>query len=127
MKWTPDKIKSLKNKDKWIALTAYDSITAKWSDDEAVPLILVGDSLGMTALGYDSTLPVTMDDMLHHTKAVTRSVDKALVVADMPFMSYQSSVEDGIRNAGLFIKDQCRRCEDRRRYFSFAINRISCK
>ena len=105
MKWTPDKIKSLKNKDKWIALTAYDSITAKWSDDEAVPLILVGDSLGMTALGYDSTLPVTMDDMLHHTKAVTRSVDKALVVADMPFMSYQSSVEDGIRNAGLFIKD----------------------
>ena len=68
MKWTPDKIKSLKNKDKWVALTAYDSITAKWSDDEAVPLILVGDSLGMTTLGYDSTLPVTMDDMLHTQK-----------------------------------------------------------
>lgn len=105
MKWTPDKIKSLKNKDKWIALTAYDSITASWLNDESIPLILVGDSLGMTALGYDSTLPVTMDDMLHHTKAVTRIVDKSLVVADMPFMSYQSSIEEGIRNAGFFIKD----------------------
>ena len=105
MKWTPDKIKSLKGKDKWIALTAYDSITASWIDEASVPLALVGDSLGMTILGYDNTLPVTMDDMLHHTKAVSRTIKKSLIVADMPFMSYQSSIENGIKNAGLFIKD----------------------
>ena len=68
-------------------------------------LALVGDSLGMTILGYDNTLPVTMNDMLHHTRAVSRTIKKSLIVADMPFMSYQSSIENGIKNAGLFIKD----------------------
>ncbi|MDQ3986291.1 MAG: 3-methyl-2-oxobutanoate hydroxymethyltransferase [Actinomycetota bacterium] len=86
-------------------LTAYEALTARLIDEAGVPLILVGDTLGMVVLGHDSTLPVTMEDMLHHTAAVSRGTTNALVVGDMPFMSYQGSIEDGIYNAGRFLKE----------------------
>jgi 3-methyl-2-oxobutanoate hydroxymethyltransferase len=86
-------------------LTAYDFPTAQILDAAGVPVLLVGDSLGSNALGYANELPVTMEDMLHHTKAVSRGVDHAMVVGDMPFMSYQASIEDGVRNAGRLIKE----------------------
>jgi len=105
MRWTAEKIKNLKGKHKIPVLTAYDALTASLVDGADVPMVLVGDSLGMTVLGYDTTLPVSMDEMLHHTKAVSRGVKHALVVADMPFMSYQPSLEIGLGNAGRFIKE----------------------
>ena len=86
-------------------LTAYDFTTARILDEAGVPVILVGDSLGMTMLGYPDTLAVTMEEMLHHTRAVRRGVANALVVGDMPFMSYHASIEDAIGNAGRFLKD----------------------
>jgi 3-methyl-2-oxobutanoate hydroxymethyltransferase len=86
-------------------LTAYDFTTARILDEAGVSVILVGDSLGMTMLGYPDTLAVTMEEMLHHTRAVRRGVANALVVGDMPFMSYHASIEDAIRNAGRFLKD----------------------
>jgi 3-methyl-2-oxobutanoate hydroxymethyltransferase len=86
-------------------LTAYDFPIAKILDEAGIPVLLVGDSVGNTVLGYPNTLPVTMDEMLHHTRAVTRGVTNALVVGDMPFLSYQVSVEEGIRNAGRFLKE----------------------
>ena len=86
-------------------LTAYDYSTAKLVDAAGVPLILVGDSLGMVVLGYESTIPVTMEEMLHHTKAVVRGTERALVVGDMPFMTYHTSVEDALRNAARFIQE----------------------
>lgn len=86
-------------------LTAYDYSTAKLIDQAGVNSILVGDSLGMVCLGYEDTLSVTMEDMIHHTKAVTRGAKNALVVADMPFMSYQTSVYDAVVNAGRLIKE----------------------
>jgi len=86
-------------------LTAYDYSTAKMVDEAGIPLILVGDSLGMVVLGYDSTIPVTMDEMLHHTKAVARGVKNALVIGDMPFMTYHISTEDALRNATRFIQE----------------------
>jgi 3-methyl-2-oxobutanoate hydroxymethyltransferase len=86
-------------------LTAYDYPTARILDEAGIPVILVGDSLAMTILGHSSTLPVTMEEMLHHTRAVTRGAREALVVGDMPFMSYQTSIEEGIRNAGRFLKE----------------------
>jgi 3-methyl-2-oxobutanoate hydroxymethyltransferase len=86
-------------------LTAYDYPTARILDEAGVPIILVGDSLGMVILGYDSTLPVTMDDMVHHTKAVVRGSQRAHVVGDMPFMSYQASPEDALRNAGRLMQE----------------------
>ena len=88
-----------------VAITAYDYTTAQIVDAAGVDLILVGDSLGMVVLGYDSTLPVTMDEMIHHTKAVVRGARRALVVGDMPFMSYHVSVEEAVRNAGRFMKE----------------------
>jgi 3-methyl-2-oxobutanoate hydroxymethyltransferase len=88
-----------------VAITAYDYLTAKVADEAGVDVLLVGDSLGMVVLGYDSTLPVTMDDMLHHTKAVVRGTRRALVVADLPFMSYHASIEEAVRNAGRFLKE----------------------
>lgn len=104
MKWTASKIKALKGERKIAMLTAYDALTASLVDSADIPAVLVGDSLGMTVLGYDTTLPVSMEEMLHHTTAVARGVENALVIADMPFMSYQPSVEMGLENAGRFIK-----------------------
>lgn len=86
-------------------LTAYDAITARLFDSAGIDVLLVGDSLGMVVLGYETTLPVTMADMLHHTRAVARGASNALVVADMPFLSYQVSVEEAVRNAGRFIQE----------------------
>lgn len=88
-----------------VAVTAYDYTTAQIVDQAGVDLILVGDSLGMVVLGYDSTLPVTMDEMIHHTRAVVRGARRALVVGDLPFMSYHVSVEEAVRNAGRFMKE----------------------
>jgi 3-methyl-2-oxobutanoate hydroxymethyltransferase len=87
------------------ALTAYDYPTARLVDQAGIDLILVGDSVGMTVLGYESTLPVTMEEMLHHTRAVARGVKRAFLVADMPFGSYQASSDEAIRNATRFIKE----------------------
>lgn len=104
-KVTVRQIKEKKKKgEKITALTAYDYPTAKVVDSAGVDIILVGDSVGNVVLGYESTLPVTMEEMLHHLKAVKRGVKNALLVGDMPFLSYQTSMEEGIRNAGLFIK-----------------------
>lgn len=86
-------------------LTAYDYSTAKLLDEAGVNSILVGDSLGNVILGYDDTIPVTMEDMIHHGAAVARGAKNALVVIDMPFMSYQVSVEDAVRNAGRLMKE----------------------
>lgn len=86
-------------------LTAYDAVTARLVEEAEVPLILVGDSLGMVVLGYTDTTAVTMDDMLHHVKAVMRGSRRALVVADMPFMSYHVSVERTLENAARFIQE----------------------
>ncbi len=92
-------------KERFVMLTAYEALSARLLDEAGIPVLLVGDSLGMVVLGHDSTLPVTMEDMLHHTAAVARRVENALVVGDMPFMSYQGSVEEGIKNAGRFLKE----------------------
>ncbi|MEW6172400.1 MAG: 3-methyl-2-oxobutanoate hydroxymethyltransferase [Bacillota bacterium] len=86
-------------------LTAYDFPTARLVDESGIDTILVGDSLGNVVLGYDSTLPVTMEEMLHHTKAVARGASRAMVIGDMPFMSYQVSVEEAVYNAGRFLKE----------------------
>jgi 3-methyl-2-oxobutanoate hydroxymethyltransferase len=86
-------------------LTAYDFPTGQILDRAGVPVLLVGDSVGRNVLGYPNELPVTMDEMLHHLKAVARGAEHAMVVGDMPFMSFQASVEDGVRNAGRMIKE----------------------
>lgn len=86
-------------------LTAYDYSTAKLTDEASINGILVGDSLGMVVLGYEDTLPVTMEDMIHHTAAVCRGAKNTLVVGDMPFMSYQVSVEEAVYNAGRLMKE----------------------
>ncbi|MBT4512770.1 MAG: 3-methyl-2-oxobutanoate hydroxymethyltransferase [Chloroflexi bacterium] len=91
--------------EKFSMLTAYDYSTARLVDEAGIPLILVGDSLGMVMLGHDSTIPVTIDEMIHHTKAVSRGTKNALVVGDMPFMTYHTSVEDALRNAGRFLQE----------------------
>ena len=106
MRITINQIKEMKQRgEKITMLTAYDYATAKLVDAAEIPLILVGDSLGMVVLGYESTIPVTMDEMLHHTKAVVRGTKKALVIGDMPFMTYHVSVEDALRNAARFIQE----------------------
>lgn len=92
-------------KDKITMLTAYDYSMAKLMDEAGINSILVGDSLGMVMLGYEDTLSVTMEDMIHHTAAVARGCKNALVVADMPFMSYQTSVYDAVYNAGRLMKE----------------------
>lgn len=105
-KFTVTSFQNAKKKNEKISmLTAYDFTTAKLLDEAGVNSILVGDSLGMTMLGYETTLEVTMDDMIHHTKAVVRGTKQALVIGDMPFLSYHVSIEDTIRNAGRFIKE----------------------
>jgi 3-methyl-2-oxobutanoate hydroxymethyltransferase len=105
MNWTVSKIKALKGAQKITAVTAYDALSARYADEAGIPLILVGDSLAMTVLGYDTTLPITMDEMVHHTAAVARGASEALIVADMPFMSYQASADRAVENAGRFIKE----------------------
>jgi 3-methyl-2-oxobutanoate hydroxymethyltransferase len=90
---------------RWAMLTAYDFPTARILDDAGIPVLLVGDSVANNVLGYADTLPVTMDEMLHHTRAVARGAERAMVVGDMPFLSYQVSAEEGIRNAGRFLKE----------------------
>ena len=97
---TPRDITALKGNEKIACLTAYDFRTARILDDAGIPLILVGDSVGTTLLGYDNTLPVTLDDMIRHTAAVVRGVQHALVVIDMPFMTYQASIEQALLNCG---------------------------
>lgn len=86
-------------------VTSYDYTMASIVEATGINMILVGDSLGMTMLGYEDTIPVTMDDMIHHTRAVTRATSDTFVVGDMPFMSYQASVEKGLRNAGRLMKE----------------------
>lgn len=106
MKNTSVTFKEAKAKgEKLTMLTAYDYSTAKLLDESGVNSILVGDSLGMVMLGYEDTLSVTMDDMIHHTAAVARGANNALVIADMPFMSYQTSVYDAVVNAGRLVKE----------------------
>ena len=90
---------------RFAVLTAYDYLSAKILDDAGMPILLVGDSLGMVMLGYPTTLPVTIDEMLHHAKAVARGARQALLVGDMPFMSYHASVEQAIASAGRFIQE----------------------
>jgi 3-methyl-2-oxobutanoate hydroxymethyltransferase len=90
---------------RFAAITAYDYPTARIVDEAGIPLILVGDSLGMVMLGYESTVRVTLDEMLHHARAVVRGTSRALVVADMPFLSYGVSVEESVGHAGRFLSD----------------------
>lgn len=94
-----------KKKIKITALTAYDFITAKLLDNAGIDIILVGDSLSNVFQGNETTLPVTMDEMIYHTKSVAKGVNRAMVVVDMPFMSYQLSVDEGFRNAGRIMKE----------------------
>lgn len=106
MKNTVTTFKSAKEKgEKLTMLTAYDYSMAKLIDDSGINGILVGDSLGMVCLGYKDTLSVTMEDMIHHTRAVTRGSKNALVVSDMPFMSYHTSVYDAVKNAGRLVQE----------------------
>ena len=99
-------IREMKRKGNRITmLTAYDFPTASVCDEVGIDIILVGDSLGMVVLGYESTVPVTMDHMLHHTKAVSRAVKRAMVIADLPFLSYQCSTEQAVFNAGRFLQE----------------------
>ena len=86
-------------------LTAYDYPTARILDDAKIPLLLVGDSLGNVVLGYETTVPVTLEDMIHHTKAVARGAKTSHVIGDMPFLTYQTSIPDALRNAGRFMQE----------------------
>jgi len=106
MKNTVSTLKQQKeNGDKITMLTAYDYSTAKLMEEAGINMILVGDSLGMVMLGYEDTIPVTMEDMIHHTRAVTRATNETFVVGDMPFMSYHVSTEQAVANAGRLIKE----------------------
>jgi 3-methyl-2-oxobutanoate hydroxymethyltransferase len=108
---TIDDIKAMKSRgEKIVMLTAYDYPSARLAEEAGVDMILVGDTLGMVILGYDSTLPVTMEDMIHHIKPVVRGSERAMVVADMPFMSFQVSTEDAMRNAGRLMKETGAQC-----------------
>jgi 3-methyl-2-oxobutanoate hydroxymethyltransferase len=100
------KLRAMKERgEKIVMLTAYDYSTARLADDAGIPLLLVGDSLGRVMLGYDSEVRVTMDDMLHHTKAVSRGAQRALVIGDMPFMSYTVNPDEAMRNAARFLQE----------------------
>src|SRR5438876_11512164 len=91
--------------EKITCLTAYDYPTARLVDEAGIDMILVGDSLAQVVLGYDNTLPVTMEEMLHHTRAVRRAVKSSMVIADMPFGAYHGDINDGVRNALRFVKE----------------------
>lgn len=99
------KIKRFKGEKIITALTAYDFLTARIVDEAGIDIILVGDSVGTTVQGLSSTIPVKMEEMLYHTRIVHRATKRALLIGDMPFLSYQTSQEDAIRNAGLFLKE----------------------
>ena len=102
----PHHLKEMKQRGEKIAmLTAYDALMARMFEQAGIEVLLVGDSLGMVLLGYNTTLPVTLEDMLHHTKAVSRGARRALIVADMPFMTFQISTEETLRNAGRLIQE----------------------
>lgn len=106
MRVTINQIKEMKKKgEKIVMLTSYDYSTAKLVEEAGIPMILVGDTLGQVVLGYDSTIPVTMEVMLHHTKAVVRGTSKAMIIGDMPFMTYHISIEDALRNAARFMQE----------------------
>jgi 3-methyl-2-oxobutanoate hydroxymethyltransferase len=106
MRVTINQIKEMKQKgEKIVMLTAYDYTTAKLVEEAGIPMILVGDSLGNVVLGYETTIPVTMDIMLHHTKAVVAGTSKAMIIGDMPFMTYHVSIEDALRNAARFLQE----------------------
>ncbi len=106
MRVTVASVKEKKQKgEKITMLTAYDYVSAQLLDEAGVDMLLVGDSLGMVVLGYESTLPVTLEEMLHHTRAVARGAKRALVVGDMPFMTYQASPIEAMHNAGRFLKE----------------------
>ncbi len=100
-----DLLKKKAEKKKITMLTAYDYPFARIVDEAGIDGIIVGDSVGMVVQGLENTLPVTMDEMVYHTKIVSRAVKNAMVIGDLPFMSYQASVEDGVRNAGRFLKE----------------------
>ena len=102
---TVTEVRAMKGKEKVPMLTAYDYTTAKLLDEVGMPLILVGDSLGMVMLGYESTIPVTMEEMLHHTRAVVRGSKRAVVIGDMPFMTYHISIAEALRNAARFLQE----------------------
>jgi 3-methyl-2-oxobutanoate hydroxymethyltransferase len=103
---TIDQIREFKRRgERFAMLTAYDYSLARLLDAAGIPILLVGDSLGMVVLGHQTTLPVTIEDMLRHTQAVVRGTEQALIVADMPFLSYQASVEEALRNAGRLLKE----------------------
>ena len=105
MRVTINDIKEMKQRGEKIPmLTAYDYTTARLIDEAGIPFILVGDSLGMVVLGYESTIPVTLDVMIHHTKAVVRGTKRALIVGDMPFMTYHTGISDALRNAGRLVQ-----------------------
>ncbi len=106
MRVTIADIRKYKEKgERFAAITAYDVVTARLVDEAGIPLILVGDSLGMVVLGYDSTIPVTLDDIIHHTRAVVRGSQRALIVADLPFMTYQKSAEQALESAGRCLQE----------------------
>ncbi len=102
---TVSKILASKNKEKIVMLTVYDFLTAKILESAGVDILLVGDSLGTVVMGYSSTLPVTMDEVIHHVRAVRSGAPKSFIVADMPFLSYGTSEEEGVFNAGKLIKE----------------------
>lgn len=111
MKKTISTFKDAKNNNEKLSMiTSYDYSMAKLVDEAGIDGILVGDSLGMVTLGYENTLAVTIDDMIHHTKAVSRGAKNALIVADMPFLSYHISIEESIKNAGRLIKEGNAHC-----------------
>ncbi|MFL6560493.1 MAG: 3-methyl-2-oxobutanoate hydroxymethyltransferase, partial [Bacillus sp. (in: firmicutes)] len=105
MKQATDFLKMKETNEKIVMLTAYDYPSAKQAEEAGVDVILVGDSLGMVVLGYDSTIPVTLEDMIHHTKAVKRGAKYTFIVADMPFLTYHLSVRDTLINAGRLIQE----------------------
>jgi 3-methyl-2-oxobutanoate hydroxymethyltransferase len=106
MRVTVADIRKMKaNGERFAALTAYDVVTARLVDGAGIPIILVGDSLGMVVLGYDSTIPVTLDAIVHHTQAVVRGSERALIVADLPFMTYHKSAEQALDSAARCVQE----------------------
>src|SRR5688500_19876265 len=101
----PDFAARIRQDEKIILLTAYDATMARLRDRAGVDALLVGDSLGTVILGLDTTLPVTLDAVVHHTRAVVRGAERAFVIADMPFLTFQISVAEAVRNAGQILQD----------------------